>query len=150
MATQHMLPARLFEEWFGRAEDFWKGDLFARFPFAGRMDKDDVWRPSADVIENKDEYLVKAHLPEVKKDDVKVDVADGMLRIRGERRLKTDDKKDAVRRIETFYGQFERSFTLPDNVDAGAIKAECADGVLTVHLPKTTKAEVKPVEISVQ
>ena len=80
-------------------------------------------------------------MPEVKKEDMKVEVLNGALCISGERRYEKKDKK--LHRVERFYGSFERSFSLPNNVDAESVKAESKDGVLSIHLLKT---EVKATE----
>jgi HSP20 family protein len=109
------------------------------------------WQPVVDVIETEQEYLVKAELPEVKKEDIKVDVAEGWLTVRGERKLNIDEKKHTVHRVETYYGTFARTFALPENVDVAKITAEVAEGVLAVHLPKLPAAVVaKPTQIPIQ
>jgi len=108
------------------------------------------WSPSADISETDKEYLVRAELPAVKKEDVKVTVDNGMLTIEGERKQRIEDKNEKQHRIESLYGSFTRSFTLPDNVDVSGIKCESQDGVLTVHIPKTVVEKRKPLEIKVQ
>ena len=100
-------------------------------------DGDLAWRPAADISETDGEYLVKAELPEVKRDDINVSIEDGVLTIEGERRFEKESKEARQHRIESMYGHFYRAFSLPQNVDADAVSAECRDGVLTVHLPKT-------------
>ena len=134
-------------------------DLFAHLPsFFGRWPKAyDVngnraleWAPSVDISETDDEYLVRAELPAVKKEDVRVTVDDGMLTISGERKQKTEEKKEKVHRVETVYGKFSRSFSLPDNIDAASIRAESKDGVITVHVAKAKVEAKKPTEIKVQ
>jgi HSP20 family protein len=97
-----------------------------------------TWRPVADIIETDTEYVIKAELPEVKKEDVKVTFEQGLLTISGERRQEKKQKDENAIRVESFYGSFSRSFSLPDNVDAKAIQAESKDGVLRVRIPKTT------------
>lgn len=106
------------------------------------------WRPAANIAENAAEYLIRAELPEVDKKDIDVSVHEGVITIRGERKLekKSDDEKH--HRIESFYGTFARSFVLPNDVDQPKISAESRDGVLTVRLPK--QAAVKPKAIEVQ
>ena len=107
------------------------------------------WRPSADISESKDHYLIKAELPEVEKDDVHVSIEDGMLTISGERRFEKEDESDTQHRIESMYGKFSRTFTLPNNVDDEHIKAETKNGVLKVRLPKIEEKVANPIEISV-
>ena len=134
-------------------EPFYAMDkMFNRFPaFFGQrplrvgdeyLDSD--WSPSVDISETDTEYLIRAALPAVKKEDVKVTYEDGMLTLSGERRKEDEQKGEKFHRIESFYGNFWRSFELPEAVDEEAITAEAKDGVLTVHVPKT-KAEAKKV-----
>lgn len=107
------------------------------------------WRPSADIVENDKEYTIKADLPEVRKEDIDIKVENGVLTLSGERRVEksTDDEKE--HRREAFYGRFSRSFSLPEDVDATRISADCKDGVLKVHLPKTEAKKPKSIEIKV-
>lgn len=108
------------------------------------------WSPSADISETEKEYLVRAELPAVKKEDVKVTVDDGMITIQGERKQRKEEKNEKFHRVESVTGSFTRSFTLPDNVDEKNIRCESQDGVLTVHIPKTEIEKRKPIEIKVQ
>lgn len=108
------------------------------------------WSPSTDISETDKEYLVRAALPAVKKEDVKVTIDSGMLKIEGERKQKKEDKNEKFHRVESYYGSFVRQFSLPDNVDANAIRCESQDGVLTVHIPKKTVEKPKQIEIKVQ
>ena len=107
------------------------------------------WAPSVDIIEDDKEWLVKADLPEVKKEDVKVTVENGVLTITGERKFEKEEKDKKYHRIERSYGNFLRSFTLPDAADGSKVNAEFKDGVLKVHLPKSEKAKPKAVEVKV-
>ena len=103
-----------------------------------------------DIGETDDEFLIRAALPAVKKEDVTITVDDHLLTIRGERRQKMEEKTEKSHRIETVYGRFARSFSLPENVDATAIRAEASDGVITVHVCKMKREPKKPTEIKVQ
>lgn len=124
---------------------------FARWPrTAGNGDRKLEWSPSADISETDKEYVIRAELPAVKKEDVNVVVDQGMISIKGERRQQKDDKTEKYHRVETFYGSFERSFTLPDNVNADAIRCESKDGVLTVHIPKMEAQKSQAKQIIVQ
>jgi HSP20 family protein len=107
------------------------------------------WAPSVDIAEDDKEWLVKADLPEVKKEDVKVTVENGVLTITGERKLEKEEKGKKYHRMERSYGNFLRSFTLPDAADSSKVNAEFKDGVLRVHLPKSEKAKPKAVEVKV-
>lgn len=107
------------------------------------------WIPSVDISETDQEYLIKAELPEVKKEDVRVTVEDGVLTIQGERHQEKEDKGRKYHRVERSYGTFMRSFTLPESVDETGVKAEYKDGVLTLHLPKVEKVKPKAIEVKV-
>jgi HSP20 family protein len=147
MLARESFPRKI-ESYFDRFEPFF--DVMPRLTWPRRLEAASEWRPMVDIVESKDEFLVKCELPEVKKEDVKIDVVDGMLRIRGERRFEVDEKKDTVHRVESFYGSFMRSFELPENVDVRKIRADAAEGVLNVHLPKMASIAAKPIEIAVQ
>jgi HSP20 family protein len=107
------------------------------------------WAPLVDIIEDNKEYLVKAELPEVKKEDVHVSVENGTLTIRGERKYEKEQKDKRYHRLERGYGSFVRSFVLPDIADAAKVSAEFKDGVLRIHLPKTEMARSRHVEVKV-
>lgn len=107
------------------------------------------WAPSVDVSEDENEYLVKAELPEVKKEDVKVTVENGTLRITGERKFEKETKERKYHRIERAYGSFERYFAIPENTKAENLTAEYKDGILNVHLPKVEQPKPKSVEVKV-
>lgn len=106
------------------------------------------WMPAVDIFEDKESIQVRAEIPGVKNEDVKIDVENNILTLRGDRKLENEDKKDGYHRIERFYGSFTRQFMLPRTVDAEHIDAQLKDGVLTVRIPK--KAEVKPRSIAVK
>ena len=108
-----------------------------------------AWAPSVDINEDEKEWLVNADLPEGKKEDLKVTVENGVLIITGERKFEKEEKEKKYHRIERAYGNFLRSFTLPDGADGSKVNAEFKDGVLNVHLPKGEKAKPKTVEVKV-
>ena len=107
------------------------------------------WAPSVDIAETAEAFEIKAELPDVKKDDVKVTVEDGQLRISGERKQEKDEKGKKFHRVERSYGSFMRSFSLPENVDDSKLSAEYKDGVLNVRLPKTEKAKPRAIAVKV-
>ena len=107
------------------------------------------WAPSVDIAETAEAFEIKAELPDVKKDDVKVTVEDGQLRISGERKQEKDEKGKKFHRVERSYGSFMRSFALPENVDDSKLSAEYKDGVLNVRLPKTEQAKPKAIAVKV-
>ena len=116
-------------------------------------ERDDIaladWEPVADITEDDKEYVIKAELPDLKKEDVKVTVENGVLTIAGERRFEKEEKKKKYHRVERAYGTFVRSFALPDLADADKVKAEFKDGMLTVHVPKNEKAESRQVDVKI-
>lgn len=105
------------------------------------------WSPRVDIVEDDREFLVKAELPELKREDVKVTVEDGVLTISGERRQEKEEKNKKYHRVEREYGSFVRSFTLPVNTSGDKVSADFKDGLLKVHLPKDAKAAPKAIEI---
>jgi HSP20 family protein len=107
------------------------------------------WSPLVDISEDDKEYVVKAELPEIKKEEVKVTVLDNVLCITGERKKEMEEKGKRYHRIEREYGSFMRSFALPDDADGSKVNAEYKDGILKVHLPKSEKAKPKSVEVKV-
>jgi len=132
-------------------DDMFKGlpALFGRVtPFSGYANTD--WSPSVDISESGEEYLIRATLPAVRKEDVSVTVDDGMLTLSGERRQKEEQNGEKFHKVESFYGNFSRAFALPEGIDAAAIRAESKDGVLTIHVPKTKAEAKKPTTIKVQ
>jgi len=123
---------------------------FARWPQLSSDNGKTEWAPSADISETEQEFVIRASLPAVKKEDVNVTVDGGLITIKGERKQQKEDKTEKFHRVESFYGFFERSFSLPENVNSDAIRCESKDGVLTVHIPKTQAQKSKPKQISVQ
>src|SRR6266404_4699976 len=107
------------------------------------------WTPLADITEDDKEYVIKAELPDMKKEDVKVTVENGVLTISGERKFEKEEKKKKYHRVERAYGTFVRSFSLPDDADADSVKAQFKQGILEVHLPKNEKAKPKQIEVNV-
>ena len=108
------------------------------------------WAPAADVSETDGEYLIKAELPEVGKDDLNITVQEGVLTLAGERKEEKREDNEKVHRIERFHGSFSRRFTLPDDADEQGIKAESKDGVLVIHIPKQKVAHPQSRQIQVQ
>lgn len=107
------------------------------------------WSPLVDIAEDDKEYVVKAELPEIKKEEVRVKVEDNVLCISGERKKETEEKGKRYHRIEREYGSFMRSFALPDDADGSKANAEYKDGILKVHLPKSEKAKPKSIDVKV-
>jgi HSP20 family protein len=107
------------------------------------------WVPLANISEAENEYLIRIDLPDVKKEDVKIAVADGVITISGERKLEREDKSENAIRVESIYGAFSRSFVLPDYVDEKGIHAETKDGVLRIHIPKAKTKKAEPLAIEI-
>ena len=128
--------------------------FFGRTPVRGQNGQQEnmtvaEWAPVVDITEDDKEYLIKAELPEVKKDAVKVTVENGVLTITGERKFEKEEKGRKYHRVERAYGNFVRSFTLPDDADANKVNAEFKDGVLKVHVAKSEAAKPKQIEVKV-
>jgi len=107
------------------------------------------WTPLVDITEDEKEYIIKAELPEVKKEDVKVSVQDGTVAISGERKFEKEEKGKKYHRVERAYGSFMRSFTLPEGAAGDKVSADFKEGVLTVHLPKSPEAKPKAIDVKV-
>lgn len=108
------------------------------------------WTPNVDIVEDEKEFLIKADLPDMKREEVKVTVDDNVLTMSGERRHEKEEKNKRYHRVECEYGSFTRSFTLPPGTLGDKVSAEFKDGVLRVHLPKDAKSAAgKSVEIKV-
>ena len=108
------------------------------------------WTPRVDISETDNEFVIKAEIPEVKKEDVKVSVDNGVVTIQGERKQEKEDKGKKFHRVERYYGSFVRSFSLPDNIDETKIKASFKDGMLNLQIPKTAAAKPKTIEVKVE
>jgi len=107
------------------------------------------WAPIVDISEDANEYLIKAELPEVAKEDVKVTVENGVLTIRGERRFEREESDKKYHRVERCYGSFTRSFSMPEDAETDKVGAEFKDGMLLVRLPKCEAKKPKAIEVQV-
>jgi HSP20 family protein len=128
------------------------GSMFGRTPLRALGEEKmtvSEWMPLVDIIEDEKEYMIKAELPEVKKEDVKVTVENGTLSITGERKFEKEEKGKKYHRVERAYGSFMRSFTLPEGTTADKVSAEFKDGVLKVHLPKSEEVKPKSIDVKV-
>lgn len=142
-------PFRELEEMSSRLNNFFGRNypLKGGTPEGTMMHTD--WTPPVDIKETPEEFVIKAELPEVNKDDVKVSIDDGVLSIRGERKFEKEDKGRTYHRIERAYGTFMRSFSIPENIDEKKLLANYKDGVLEVHLPKTPVTKAKAIDVKV-
>jgi HSP20 family protein len=107
------------------------------------------WTPALDLYEDKDNFVVKAELPGMKREDIEVSLHEGSLSISGERKSEEKHADAEVYRTERFFGRFQRTVTLPTPVAAAKVKAAYKDGVLTITLPKTEEAKPKQIEVNV-
>jgi len=139
---------------FGELSNLQKSmnSLFEETLPSTRKEKDlnlGTFYPAVDIHEGDKEITLKAELPGIKKEDVHIDVNDGVITLRGERKFEKEDKKENYHRIERSYGSFHRSFTLPSTVDVEKIKAKYKDGILEATLPKTEEAKPKSIPVEV-
>lgn len=108
------------------------------------------WSPRVDITESDGEFVIKAEIPDVKKEDVKVSVENGVLTIQGERKQEKEEKGNKFHKIERYFGSFTRSFSLPTNVDGAQTKATFKDGMLNLQIPKTAEERPKAIEVKVE
>ena len=126
---------RMFDNVFGRASQ--------------HQPVDRVWAPAVDMYETKDELVVKAELPGVSEKDIHLSINGDMLSLKGERRWEQDASHEGAYRMERWYGKFERTLPLPFPVEAGKVKANFREGVLTVSLPKAEQIRPREIKIDV-
>lgn len=107
------------------------------------------WTPMVDISETDDEYIVRAEVPGVSKDDLKITIKDNILTISGEKKQEKETKSENFHRIERVYGSFTRTFTLPGAVKVDKVEAKFKDGVLTIKLPKVEETKAKEIEVKV-
>jgi HSP20 family protein len=120
----------------------WNHDL------AGEDIKEGIWQPPVDIYETEENIIIKAELPDVDQKDIEVRIEDNTLILKGERKHVSEVKKENYHRIERYFGSFQRSFSLPANVQQDKVSATSDKGVLTITLPK--KEESKPKQIKVE
>lgn len=123
------------------------------WPFRGGRDLNTTgadWAPRADITETDDAFSITAEVPGIKRDNVKINIEDHVLSIHGENKQEKEEKGKKFHRIERFYGSFNRSFSLPENVNEDKIDAIFKDGVLTLTIPKTEVKKPKAIEIKVK
>jgi HSP20 family protein len=106
------------------------------------------WQPRMDVKETDNALVVRMDLPGMDQKDIRVNVENNLLTVSGERRMEEEKKGETFHRVECYYGNFSRGFSLPQTVDAGKIDAKYRNGVLEIRLPK--REESKPRQISIQ
>ena len=140
-------PFRDVDDMFDR----FVAETVRRWPRQGQVTQPaSEWAPAADVSETEAEYLIKADLPEVRKEDVSITVQDGVLTLSGERRQEKREETEKLHRVERVYGSFARRFALPENADEQGISAESRDGVILIHIPKVRVVRPQPRQITIQ
>lgn len=133
---------------------------FSEFPTGLRLFQDTVarlmgepgqrpWTPAVDIMETENELVLKADLPDVSMKDINIEVENGTLTLKGERKFEKETKEVGFHRIERSYGSFARYFSLPETVDSEKVKADYKQGVLTVTLPKKEAAKPRSVKVEV-
>ena len=131
---------RMFEEMMGRG--------------LRRLGEDErvrgSWSPAVNILEKKDAIVITADLPGLKAEDVDVTVDSGVLTVRGERRLEEASEGETYHRVERVYGVFERTFTLPNSVDIGAIDAKFRNGEMVITLPKREESKPRAVKVAIE
>ena len=108
-----------------------------------------TWHPAMDLQETEHEYVLRADLPGIKKEDVELTAVDNTIKLSGKREYEKRAEDKSVHRMERLYGEFQRTFELPGGFDAGKVEATLRDGVLTVRLPKREEAKPKRIELKV-
>jgi len=109
-----------------------------------------AWSPAIDLEEDADKYIVKAELPGINKEDIKVSVTDNTLTLSGERRFEREGREKAYRHYERAYGKFQRAFTLPSQVNSEQIKASYNAGILEIDIPKSETGKAREIEIQIK
>ncbi|HEX2468894.1 MAG TPA: Hsp20/alpha crystallin family protein [Solirubrobacterales bacterium] len=108
------------------------------------------WVPAMDLVETSDHLVLRADLPGMEKDDVNVDIKDGVLTVSGERKTEQEQKSEGFYRVERAFGSFSRSLTLPEGIDADKVEADFDKGVLEVRIPKPKERKPHRVAIGAQ
>ena len=133
----HNDMSRLFDQWHR--------------PARGRAEGENLdWMPVVDILEANGHVEIRAEMPGLPEQDVQVSVTDDVLTLKGEKTQESDEKDQKYHRVERSYGRFQRSFTLPANLNPEAIKAKFTNGVLTVSIPKAEEVKPKEIQISVE
>ncbi len=120
--------------------------LFGGFP----EEREGFWAPAMDIEEDNDNIMVKAEIPGMKKEDIKVSVRGNVLMVSGERKQEKETKNKTHHRVERYYGKFSRTITLPSDVITDKIKASYKDGVLNITLPKPESKKPKQIEVEIK
>ena len=140
---RNRIPFEGLTRWFDDIDTWFDTGFFTEVP-------ERMWRPAIDVEEKDGNYLVRADLPGMQKKDIHVELKDGYLTLRGERKSEHEENKDNYHRIERTYGTFERSFRVPEGVTEKDIHAKYKDGVLELTIAAPKAEEPKTTEVKVE
>ena len=140
---RHTRPFEGLTRWVEDLDRWFDFDLFSETA-------EKSWAPSVDIEEKNGSYLVKADLPGLKKEDIHVELRDGYLTLKGERKSEHEEKKENYHRIERSYGSFQRSFRVPEGITEKDIKAKYKDGVLELTIPAPKEEKPKAIEVKVE
>ncbi len=144
---RELAPFREFERMRKEMDRFWGSLLEGRL--RSKPEEGEEWFPSLDVVETKNELVVKAEVPGMDPKDIDISLSDGMLTIKGEKKQEKEEKEADYHLIERSYGAFARSVQLPSEVQSDKISAAYRDGILKITLPKSEEAKKKEIKIKV-
>lgn len=139
--TKRFLPS-VYDEFFG--------DLDRMFGLTENAQSSRLWIPAADIYETEKDYHIDIEVSGVKKEDIQLEVKDNLLTARGKRDYMDENKEKSYRRCERYYGEFQRSWKLPETAALYKIAAECSDGLLKIVIPKKPEEQPKKIDIKVQ
>jgi len=125
-------------------------EQFSKLLNAQETQRDIAFVPTVNTREADDAYYIEVDLPGIEKEDININVDENTLTISGERKVKEEHKEDNFYKVESVYGKFERSFSLPEDVDTDKIEAEHKNGVLEIKIPKVAKVEKTPKKIEIK
>ena len=148
MAKRYLSRWEPFRDLVSLRTDFDR--LFNTFFESMPEDSERFWAPAIDIEENNGNLMVKAELPGMKREDIKVSVRDNVLHLTGERKMEKETKDKTLHRIERCFGKFSRTIELPSSVDADKVKASYKDGVLSITLPKPEEFKPKHIDVEVK
>lgn len=148
MALVRSIPARPVYSPHSEITRLFNSLFDSATPLSNPLATQGRFNPALDVVERGDEFVLSADLPGLTEDDVKIEILDGVMTISGERRLEREETKDGYRRIERASGSFARKLSLPKGIAGDAVKANFANGVLEVHIPKPVESQPQLVEIN--
>lgn len=140
-------PMKELEDMQRRVQSYFSSPAFGTF--ANEQLSSPQWMPACDISETPEAYSVHAEIPDMRKEDIKLTVHDGVLTLMGERKMEKEERNKRYHRVERSYGRFQRAFTLPGAVEENKVQATYKDGVLNILLPKSTTGTAQPKEIKV-